>query len=32
LCSKSTDIELTRIGIALKAAVEQFREQAQNVE
>jgi uncharacterized protein (TIGR00255 family) len=32
LCSKSADIELTRVGIALKAAVEQFREQVQNVE
>ncbi|HEX6443101.1 MAG TPA: YicC/YloC family endoribonuclease [Stellaceae bacterium] len=32
LCSKSADIELTRIGIALKAAIEQFREQVQNVE
>ncbi|HEY1299628.1 MAG TPA: YicC/YloC family endoribonuclease [Stellaceae bacterium] len=32
LCSKSADIELTRIGIALKSAIEQFREQVQNVE
>ena len=32
LCSKSTDIELTRTGLALKAAIDQFREQAQNVE
>jgi uncharacterized protein (TIGR00255 family) len=32
LCSKSTDIELTRIGLSLKAAVEQFREQVQNIE
>jgi len=32
LCSKSTDIELTRIGLALKAAIEQFREQVQNLE
>jgi uncharacterized protein (TIGR00255 family) len=32
LCSKSADIALTRIGLALKAAVDQFREQAQNVE
>ncbi|HEY8873220.1 MAG TPA: YicC/YloC family endoribonuclease [Stellaceae bacterium] len=32
LCSKSADIELTRIGLALKAAVEQFREQVQNLE
>lgn len=32
LCSKSGDSELTGIGLALKAAVEQFREQVQNVE
>jgi len=32
LCSKSADIELTRTGLALKAAVEQFREQVQNIE
>ena len=32
LCSKSADIELTRIGLALKAAIDQFREQVQNVE
>jgi uncharacterized protein (TIGR00255 family) len=32
LCSKSADIELTRIGLSLKAAIEQFREQAQNLE
>ncbi|MEE2567186.1 YicC/YloC family endoribonuclease [Hyphobacterium marinum] len=32
LCSKSGDSELTTIGLALKAAVEQFREQVQNVE
>lgn len=32
LCSKSADIELTRIGLDLKAVVEQFREQVQNVE
>ncbi len=32
LCSKSSDIELTKIGLALKAAIDQFREQAQNVE
>ena len=32
LCSKSADIELTRIGLALKAVIEQFREQVQNVE
>ncbi len=32
LCSKSSDIQLTRLGLALKAAIDQFREQAQNVE
>jgi uncharacterized protein (TIGR00255 family) len=32
LCSKSADIELTRIGIDLKSAIEQMREQVQNVE
>lgn len=32
LCSKSTDTELTRIGLALKAAIEQLREQIQNIE
>lgn len=32
LCSKSADIELTRIGINLKGAVERMREQVQNVE
>lgn len=32
LCSKSSDIALTRLGLAMKAAIDQFREQAQNVE
>jgi len=32
LCSKSGDAALTRIGLALKAAVDQLREQVQNVE
>ncbi|MCW5723589.1 MAG: YicC family protein [Maricaulaceae bacterium] len=32
LCSKSSDSDLTRIGLAMKAAVDQFREQVQNVE
>lgn len=32
LCSKSSDIALTRTGLGLKAAIDQFREQAQNVE
>jgi len=32
LCSKSADIGLTTIGIELKAAIEQLREQIQNLE
>jgi len=32
LCSKSADLELTRIGLALKSSIEQLREQVQNVE
>jgi uncharacterized protein (TIGR00255 family) len=32
LCSKSADIELTRLGIDLKGAIERMREQVQNVE
>ncbi|NQU61427.1 MAG: YicC family protein [Rhodospirillales bacterium] len=32
LCSKSQDVELTRIGLDLKAVIEQFREQVQNIE
>jgi len=32
LCAKSNDVELTRIGLELKAVVEQFREQVQNLE
>jgi uncharacterized protein (TIGR00255 family) len=32
LCSKSADIELTRVGIDLKGAIERMREQIQNVE
>jgi len=32
LCAKSNDIELTRIGLQLKVAIEQFREQVQNLE
>ena len=31
-CSKSADVALTRIGLALKAAIEQLREQVQNLE
>ena len=32
LCSKSADIALTRIGLALKSVIDQFREQVQNIE
>ena len=32
LCSKSATIPLTGIGLELKAVIEQFREQVQNVE
>jgi uncharacterized protein (TIGR00255 family) len=32
LCAKANDVELTNIGLELKATVEQFREQVQNVE
>jgi uncharacterized protein (TIGR00255 family) len=32
LCAKSNDVELTTIGLELKAVVEQFREQVQNLE
>ncbi|HEX7969714.1 MAG TPA: YicC/YloC family endoribonuclease [Stellaceae bacterium] len=32
LCSKSADVALTRSGLALKAAIEQLREQVQNIE
>lgn len=32
LCSKSADLELTRIGLDLKTAVDQIKEQAANVE
>lgn len=32
LCSKSNDPSLTKIGLALKAAVDQMREQIQNIE
>lgn len=32
VCSKSSDLELTRIGLALKSAVDQMREQVQNIE
>ncbi len=32
LCAKSGDVSLTRIGLALKANIDQLREQVQNVE
>jgi len=32
LCSKSSDIMLSKIGLELKAVIEQYREQVQNIE
>jgi uncharacterized protein (TIGR00255 family) len=32
LCAKANDVELTNVGLELKATVEQFREQVQNLE
>lgn len=32
LCAKSNDVSLTRVGMALKAVIDQLREQVQNVE
>jgi len=32
LCSKAADVELSKIGLELKAVIEQFREQVQNIE
>ena len=32
LCAKSSDLALTRVGLGLKAAIEQLREQVQNIE
>jgi uncharacterized protein (TIGR00255 family) len=32
LCSKSSDIQLTRVGLELKAVIDQLREQVQNIE
>ena len=32
LCSKSQDVELTRVGLDLKTVIDQFREQVQNIE
>jgi uncharacterized protein (TIGR00255 family) len=32
ICAKSADIELTRLGLELKAVIDQLREQVQNIE
>ena len=32
LCSKSSDMQLTRVGLELKAVIDQLREQVQNIE
>ncbi len=32
LCSKSSDVEMTRIGLDLKSTIDQLREQIQNIE
>lgn len=32
LCSKANDVEITRIGLELKAVIDQMREQVQNIE
>jgi len=32
LCSKSTDVEMTRLGLDLKSIIDQLREQVQNIE
>ena len=32
LCAKSQDVALTRIGLDLKAVIDQLREQVQNIE
>ena len=32
LCSKAIDVEVTRIGLGLKAVIDQLREQVQNIE
>ena len=32
LCAKSPDVELTRVGLELKNAIDQLREQVQNIE
>ncbi len=32
LCSKSGDLEMTRLGLGLKAAIDRLKEQIQNLE
>jgi uncharacterized protein (TIGR00255 family) len=32
ICSKSSNLDLTRVGLDLKASIEQMREQVQNIE
>jgi uncharacterized protein (TIGR00255 family) len=32
LCSKASDVEITRAGLALKTVIDQLREQVQNIE
>ena len=32
LCSKSNDADVTKLGLELKSAIEQMREQVQNIE
>jgi uncharacterized protein (TIGR00255 family) len=32
LCSKAAELDLTRLGLSLKSAIEQLREQIQNIE
>jgi uncharacterized protein (TIGR00255 family) len=32
LCAKTNDADITRIGLSLKATIDQLREQVQNIE
>jgi uncharacterized protein (TIGR00255 family) len=32
LCSKASDVEITRAGLTLKTVIDQLREQVQNIE
>jgi uncharacterized protein (TIGR00255 family) len=32
LCSKASDLDITRAGLALKTVIDQLREQVQNIE